>query len=225
MVSWFIGPFSIMVCLLASQTSSKERDVLGHFFTMPFGLTEPLFVPEYWNPPSLFNLAATTGFDLESLIFCFAIGGIGSVLYEMLVNRKHTKMTKHERHTHLHKHHLLALLSPILFFLIFEMITTWNSIYTASIAMFGGGIAALFCRPDLKKKIWIGAFLFLMLYFFFFLFWIAAYPSLVQRFWNLSALSGILIVGIPFEELLFAFTFGMIWSSVYEHLLWLKVEK
>ena len=29
-------------------------------FTMPIGLTEPLFVPAYWNPPSLFDLAAKT---------------------------------------------------------------------------------------------------------------------------------------------------------------------
>jgi len=46
-------------------------------FTMPFGPTDPLFVPEYWSPPSLFDLARTTGFDIESLIFCFDIGGIG----------------------------------------------------------------------------------------------------------------------------------------------------
>ncbi|PIN93121.1 hypothetical protein COU56_03855, partial [Candidatus Pacearchaeota archaeon CG10_big_fil_rev_8_21_14_0_10_31_9] len=51
--------------------------------TMPFGLTEPLFVPEYWSPPSLFNLAVKTGFDIESLIFCFAVGGIGTVIYEL----------------------------------------------------------------------------------------------------------------------------------------------
>ena len=56
--------------------------LLVSVFTMPFGLTEPLFVPRYWDPPSLFNLAATTGFDIESLIFCFAIGGIGAVLYD-----------------------------------------------------------------------------------------------------------------------------------------------
>lgn len=49
--------------------------------TAPFGLTEPLFVPEYWNPPTLFDLAQRTGFDLESLIFCFGIGGVSSVLY------------------------------------------------------------------------------------------------------------------------------------------------
>lgn len=48
----------------------------GSAFMAPFGLTEPLFVPVYWNPPSLFDLAQRTGFDIESIIFCFAIGGI-----------------------------------------------------------------------------------------------------------------------------------------------------
>ena len=35
--------------------------------TAAFGLTQPLFVPAYWNPPSLFDLAQRTGFDIESL--------------------------------------------------------------------------------------------------------------------------------------------------------------
>src|SRR3989338_5904340 len=113
-VFWFLRP------------AVRKEMFLVSFFTMPFGLTEPLFVPEYWNPPSLFNLAAATGFDIESLIFSFAIGGIGSVFYELLVKRKHTKMTKHEMHAPLHKHHLLALLSPIFFFLLFDIITNWN---------------------------------------------------------------------------------------------------
>lgn len=26
-------------------------------FTNPFGRTEPLFVPEYWRPPSLFDMS------------------------------------------------------------------------------------------------------------------------------------------------------------------------
>lgn len=30
--------------------------------TMLFGLTEPIFVPEYWNPSSLFEWAQRTGF-------------------------------------------------------------------------------------------------------------------------------------------------------------------
>ena len=46
--------------------------------TALLGFTEPIYVPVYWNPPSLFELAQRTGFDIESLIFTFAIGGIGS---------------------------------------------------------------------------------------------------------------------------------------------------
>jgi hypothetical protein len=30
-------------------------------------LTEPLFVPEYWNPPSLWNLARTFGLYWSSM--------------------------------------------------------------------------------------------------------------------------------------------------------------
>jgi len=30
---------------------------------------------------------------------------------------------------------------------------------------------------------------------------------------------------VPLEELMFAFTFGMMWSSIYEHVLWYRLEK
>jgi hypothetical protein len=193
-------------------------------FTMPFGLTEPLFVPEYWNPPSLFNLAARTGFDIESLIFCFAVGGIGAVLYESVFRVRHQKMSRKEMHSKRHRFHLLALTSPIIVFLPLQIFTNLNPIYSASIAMFIGGIAAILCRPDLKKKILVGGALFFALYFVFFLFFNLAYPGLVQEVWNLSAISGILILGIPLEELMFAFAFGMMWSSVYEHVLWYRVK-
>ncbi|MFH1064182.1 MAG: hypothetical protein V1729_03825, partial [Candidatus Woesearchaeota archaeon] len=86
-------------------------------FTMPFGLTEPLFVPEYWSPPSLFNLAARTGFDIESLIFCFAVGGIGAVLYEAVFKVSHQKVSREEIHGKRHRVHKLALSSPVIVFL------------------------------------------------------------------------------------------------------------
>ena len=191
--------------------------------TMPFGLTEPFFVPEYWSPPSLFNLTASIGFDIESLIFSFAIGGIGSVLYELFRKTKHVKISSHESHGKKHRYHLVSLFSPVIVFLLLQLFTAFNSIYSASIAMFVGGMAAMFCRPDLKNKIIIGGLLFLGLYFVFFLFFNLVYPYAVSLFWNLSAISGILIIGIPLEELIFALSFGMLWSSVYEHIRWYKL--
>ena len=200
----------------------RKEMLLTSFITMFAGFTEPLFVPEYWNPPSLFNLAAKTGFDIESFIFAFAVGGVGSVLYEFLTKEKHKKLSKHEKHKKTHRFHLLALLSMPVIFVLLIALTKLNPIYSAIIASFIGGISAILCRRDLKKKILIGGLSFLILYFIFFFIFNIIYPRTVQEIWNLSAISGVLIFGVPLEELLFAFTFGMLWSSYYEHIYWLK---
>ncbi len=84
--------------------------------TAPFGLTEPLFVPRYWNPPSLFDLAQRTGFDIESLIFTFAIGGVAAVLYPVLTRCGTQPIRTSERHRPLHRYHYQALMSPFIAF-------------------------------------------------------------------------------------------------------------
>lgn len=200
----------------------RREMFLVSIFTMPFGLTEPLFVPSYWHPPTLFNLAATTGFDIESFIFSFAVGGLGSVLYEVFFKSEHIRISKHEMHSSRHKFHLIAVISPFVTFGLLHFFTSLNPIYSASIAMFLGGIATMLCRPDLSKRVIIGGVAFLAIYFIFFLAFVMVYPYAVENFWNLDALSGILVIGIPVEELIFAFTFGMMWSSVYEHINWYR---
>ncbi len=204
-----------LVVFLFSGKFKKEM-LLVSFLTMPFGLTEPLFVPAYWNPPSLLNLAATTGFDIESLIFSFAIGGIGSIIYDIFFGVRHRRMK--EKDCRRHRLHLLALLSPFVVFIVLWIFTELNPIYSASIAMFVGGISAVLCRPDLIKKTFFGGIMFMMLYLVFFLLFNLAYPSAVGQFWNLPAISGLLILGVPLEELMFAFSFGLLWSGVYEHI-------
>jgi len=94
----------------------------------------------------------------------------------------------------------------------------------AIVAMFIGVVATFLCRPDLKRKSWIGGVLFLVYYAVFLagLEWSA--PGYIERVWNLDALSGIAIGFMPIEELLFAISFGMYWSGVYEHFTWRKVE-
>lgn len=108
---------------------------------------------------------------------------------------------------------------PVLFFA-----TNWNAIYVGTASMFIAGLAALWCRPDLKKKIWVSGAMFTVFYFVYFFFLELFSPGYVERVWNLPAISGVLLLGVPLEELLFAFTFGMLWSSYYEHINWLKVR-
>ncbi len=206
-------------------TTLRKEMLWASVLTAPFGLTEPLFVPEYWSPPSLFNLAAKIGFDIESIIWCFAVGGIGAVLYELVFKVNHITMTSRERHQKRHRFYLTTLLLPIPVFLILFFTSSLNPIYSASISMLFGAIGAWYCRPDLKNKILFGGLLFLSLYFVFFYLFILVYPEIVVMVWNLPAISGILIGGVPLEELLFAITFGMLWSSYYEHITWKKLVR
>lgn len=188
-------------------------------FTTPFGLTEPLFVPEYWSPPSLFDLATRTGFDIESLIFCFGIGGVGAVLYNALTGAKLEPMPDHERRAPLHRHHYKALAAPFFVFPVLYLLPV-NPIYPGIAAMVVGSITTMLCRPDLKRKTWVGGVIFTLYYALFVvaLEWLS--PGYVVRVWNLDALSGVLLGPVPLEELAFALSFGMYWSGVYDHYTW-----
>ncbi len=224
---WFIWSLALIVCWLIVYLLYKDgrkRMLWASLYTMPFGLTEPLFVPEYWNPPSLFDLAQNTGFDIESLIFCFGIGGLGVVLYDFIFKVQHTSMSIDEKSKVRHRFHFWVLISPIILFPFFYFSFGWNVIYVATFTMFLSAIAALWCRPDLKAKIWVSGLIFTLFYLVYFLTLISISPGYVDRVWTLKAISGIELLGIPIEELIFAFTFGMLWASFYEHISWHKIQ-
>lgn len=225
---WFTWSFIMLlvwVVIYFLVPSVRKEMLKTSLWTMPLGLSEPLFVPEYWNPPSLFNLAQKTGFDIESILFSFAIGGIGAVLYSIFFPASQKPLHKLEKSKSRHKIHGYTLAIPVGVFLLLAFFTNLNHIYCGTIAMFTGAISALYCRPDLKGKIIIGGILFTGLYFIYFSSLRWAYPGYVQKIWNFSNLSGTLLNGIPVEEFLFAFTFGMFWSSLYEHFYWLTINK
>ncbi len=187
--------------------------------TSPFGLSEPLFVPAYWNPPSLFDLARRTGLDIESFVFCFAIGGLGVAGYRALKPLPLEPMDAADRSLTRHRWHIMVLVSPFLVF--FSLLAApWNPIYSAILAVFAGATATLFCRPDLWRNMLFGGITFFWLYAAFLLglkwFW----PGYIEAVWNLHVLFSWRPWGLPLEELLFGFAFGAYWSSVYEHLTW-----
>lgn len=219
---WFVWASAFLVPwagLYAAFPKHRNRMLWASLFTMPFGLTEPLFVPEYWNPPSLFDLAARTGFDIESFIFSFGIGGVGSVLFSVLSKRFPQPLPTEEKNARRHRVHKWALASPFLVFLVLYFLP-WNAIYSGIAAMAFGSIATVLCRPDLKRATLTGGVIFLVYYVLFLIGIELASPGYIGRVWNLKALTGWTLAGLPLEELLFAAAFGMYWGGVYEHFTW-----
>lgn len=219
-LAWSLAFLALFWLIYAAYPQHRAMMLLTAIGTAPFGLSEPLFVPEYWNPPSLFNFAEKTGFDIESIIFSFSIGGIGAIIYNLATGR----VTRRSGIKGRHRYHWLAVVTPALVFLPL-LATGWNPIYPAMIAMAAGALAAVLCRPDLLPKVIGGGFLFMGLYALFMASLRLGAPGFIEAVWNLPALSGWFFFGIPVEELLFGFAFGLFWSGVFEHLGWARPEE
>ena len=215
--SAFLVPW--IVLYVASNARHKAEIWWGSIFMAPFGLTQFMFVPEYWDPPSLLELARKTGFDIESIIFSFAIGGIGTGLYNALMRKRLEAFDPQERKVGQHRWHRWALATPFAWFPILYFLP-WNPIYAGIAAMVLGAIAGVLCRPDLKSNTLVGGMLFLGLYTVFLLGLKWSAPGYIEQVWNLEALSGVLIYGLPLEELLFGFSFGLVWTGIHEHFTW-----
>lgn len=229
-MSYAYATWSVILAVVWLLVFAGVRDRVGRhemlissLLTMPLGLTEPIFVPEYWNPPTLFNLAELTGFDLESLVFSFAIGGLASVCYERIFPVRHAPIGRAEHYHLRHRWHRVALVSPVATFLVLYLVNGFNPIYSVIIALFVGGLFAGYCRPDLLPKMATSAVIFGLFYLVFFLSLVRVYPDYVSQVWNLEDISGVLLLGIPIEELLFALSLGFLWSSGYEHVTWTRL--
>ena len=184
--SAFLLPWIALYLLNAAARKVMWRT---SFATALFGLTEPIFVPAYWNPPSLFELAQRTRFDIESLIFSFAIGGIGAVLYSTFRREHLVSLTAGERHEPLHRFHLAALLMPFVLFVPLYFLP-WNPIYPSIVCLVIGAIGSVICRPSLKGKTLAGGVMFFGLYAIFMLGLKWLTPGYIEQVWNLRALSG-----------------------------------
>ena len=219
---WLLWSSAFLVPWIALYLARRRlRAVMwrASLATAAFGLTEPIFVPAYWLPPSLFDLAQRTGFDVESVIFSFAIGGVGAVLYNALTWKQLTPVPAARQSEPLHRFHRIALLVPALAFLPLVLLP-WNVIYAVVVALILGSAASVICRPGLVRQTLIGGGLFLGLYAVFMLALVWFAPGYIAQAWNLPALSGILAYDIPIEEFLFGAAFGLYWSGVYEHFTW-----
>jgi Lycopene cyclase len=183
--AYLIWSLLLLVLWLALYFSLRDREnrremLMVSLFTAPLGLTEPIFVPEYWLPP----------------------------------------IPDEDRHSQRHRFHLPVLVSAPVLFVILFLTTSWNPIYTTSLALLIGGVLTWYCRPDLARSMLVTGILFGVFYFVFFLSLVFVFPEYVGHVWNLDGISGTLVAGVPVEEFLFAFSLGFVWSSAYEHIAW-----
>jgi Lycopene cyclase len=191
----------------------------GTLIAAPLALTSILFVPQYWTPPSLFDLDQKIRVGIEDFLWAAAVGGIASVVAEILLKERLSVIRRAAR-----KRHFAPFLVIIVVFIALEIWHSDKTIYNCIIAFAIGAVVIAFLRSDLVPTMLIGAVSFTALYFALFLIVLLLYPDFVNRFYNIPHLLGIYVLKVPIEEFLFAGTGGAIWSVAYEYVQGYRLE-
>ena len=171
-------------------------------------VSEHFYLKDYWQPQYFFP----TSLRIEDFLAGFFLGGIAAVGYEVLWRKKHTCACNLSSNWILPVAAITGIISMVVLFHVFSI----NSIYSSIISFLLVAGIIYFKRPDLLN-VGLGSGLILALtMFLFYLIYQGLFPGIIANWWKLGNISRILILGVPIEELLWGFSWGMVAGPLYE---------
>ncbi len=191
----------------------RAQIIWGTLVSAPLALTSFLFVPQYWTPPSLFDLDQRFRVGIEDVIWSAAVGGIGSVIGELFLKENLSIVRRQRR-----KRHYSPFAIMVVTFAGLELWHPDKTIYNAIVALAMCALVVTLLRRDLVLLMLTSAGIFTSLYSVLFVYLLVLYPEFVQRYYNIPNLLGIYVFGVPLEELMFAASAGAVWGVAYEYL-------
>jgi len=180
----------------------------------------PYFFGKYWSPVTLFNFKNSIEDFLFGFFLCSESAGIyGFILNKRFENYHFWNVCK----TNSGKVFISIILNPMLFFVLVRF-TKINPIYCSMISTV---IPLILITVNNKVRSNIAAFtgVFIFLYtLVFYLIFNHLFPGIISNWWNLNNISGILVFGIPIEELIWFTAVGMFCSVTYKFITNSRVE-
>lgn len=188
--------------------------IISLFFGVASSLVEMIHVLDWWRPLTITN----TTVGIEDFLFGFGIGGIASVIYEHVFNKrvkiKKVKEIK-EQKRNINFLFLLALLFILFFggFFIFNL----NS-FEAMLVSFIIPILIIYIkRKDLIKDSLVSGILVLMASIIGYHILNLITPGFFDEFWLFQNIGRVIVLGIPLEEHIFYFLAGALLGPLYEY--------
>jgi hypothetical protein len=146
---------------------------------------------------------------ISALIFGFTFGGIAAVTFEIFFHQKLNTVA------HPHRIHLNWLIFGPIVFALGILLLKLPFANAISLGFFIQALILIILRKDLLWDAVIsGVFIGLMYVLFYYLFF-TVIPGQLNTLW-FSDLSGISLFGLPVEEIVAIFTFGLLWGPIYE---------
>lgn len=197
----------------------RKQQIFLSLFLAPFApLIDILwFYHDYWRPEYLISVNfGKIPLGLESPLFAFFVGGIAGTIYEVVFQKRHTLGPSRN---------ILAAVMILGGLTILTLLKTLglNTIWAFSLAALSITIIMLSIDKNLIKDAIFSGILITFLAMLLYIVWLVIYPEAIQEFWLPGALSGIKILKIPIEELVWFGSVGTCGGVIYE--FWLGVKK
>jgi len=191
---------------------------LGVALSLPFALTEPLFLADdYWRPEFLFDLGDRLGFGLEDFLFVAALAAVSVASYPVVASRTLAPLegvARSKRAVVLRAGTLLLAVSACAAAL---YVAGMPMIEAAPLAMVAGTAVAWARRPDLVTPAFAGALTTMLVYHVACLILAATHPQVFHTVWRAGGSGSILVLGVPLEELVYAAAAGFAASIFLPH--------
>jgi hypothetical protein len=216
-----LGFFIIWLILYLKRSDLRKEMLIMSLLVAPFGFTQYFYIHDYWHPAYAFGMIFGMA-GIEDIIWCFFIGGIAVVVYEEIFGIKYSK-----RRAENHPFWMLGFaLSAVAIFFIGSILLGFNSMYVSIAIMLFFGVSVLLFRHDLLRHAFFsGLFMGGIMFFFYLLFFNNVFDGIIQKWWFLKNVSGILILGVPIEELIWGFSWGFVAGPAYEFISGVRLKK
>ncbi len=165
---------------------------------------------DWWRPHTFTN----TIIGFEDLLFGFGMGGIAAVIYEEVFRQKLCRLSKkkHPKISHIILLFVLSATIGNISYFYFGLSAFQSSI----LSMFIPTLFVWFLRKDLiKDSLYTGIILTILAFFGFSLMNLIE-PGFVQKWWLFEYLSGVVVIGVPLEDIIWFFVAGLFIAPIYE---------
>ena len=166
------------------------------------------YTVDWWQPQTITG----TRVGIESFLLGFTNGGVISVLYSVVFNKKSKKYKKSPNTT--------GAISLIVFEILFISALFWVFRIPSPIASSMGiavtGVLLVIMRKDLLANALMGGLLTLLLSLPIYYLLTHFYPHFAQQTYLLDRLSGLIFIGIPVEDFIFYFLVGFLFAPFYK---------
>ena len=216
--SYLIGTIIILIIWLilffSRKDTRKEMLIISIIFGISGLIVAPIYLTDWWHPLTI----TKTLIGIEDFLYGFAIAGIASVIYTLIFKKKvQIKKTNKKGKIKRNKNYIIITLILIISF--------FGSFYLLNLSSFHSSIIAFIIPLSIiwikRKDLIVNSILtgILLVILSFFAYWTPELinPGWITSAWYLDKISGIQLLMVPIEDLIWIFLTGLYIGPLYEY--------